>query len=57
MVSRLLQLVRDEEGPTAVEYALMLAGIAAAVLATVFTLGTSVSGEFSDYNSDFTSGH
>ncbi len=34
----------DENGGTAIEYALIAAGIGAAVAATVFTLGTTTAG-------------
>ena len=34
--------VRNEQGATAIEYALIAAGIAVAVAATVMSLGTSV---------------
>jgi Flp pilus assembly pilin Flp len=33
-------LVRDESGATAVEYALMLGGIAAVIIATIYVFGT-----------------
>ncbi len=46
MVQMVKRLWRDEEGPTAVEYALMLAGVAALVIAIVFSLGGSVSAKF-----------
>ncbi len=39
-------LQHDDRGATAVEYALMIAAIAAAVLATAFVLGVQVSGLF-----------
>ena len=37
---------RDEAGASAVEYGLLLAGIAALIAAVVFTFGSSVSGLF-----------
>lgn len=36
------QFVRDERGATAIEYALIAAGIAVAIASTVMSLGTSV---------------
>lgn len=39
-------LQRDDQGATAVEYALMVAAIAAAIVATVLVLGVQVSGLF-----------
>ena len=42
MRQTLLKLWKDEEGPTAVEYALMLVGVALVIFATVPNLGTAV---------------
>ncbi len=39
-------LRRDDQGATAVEYALMAAAIAAAIVAIVFVLGVQVRGLF-----------
>jgi len=50
MLEQLKKLMNDEEAPTAVEYGLMLAGIAVAVMVVVFTLGDSVNGEFKGVN-------
>ena len=44
------QFLRSEDGPTAVEYAVMLALILVACITIVQTLGTSVSGTFSTVN-------
>ncbi len=44
---RLKQLFASEEGVTAIEYALIAALIAAAIIAGVSLLGTNVSTEFS----------
>lgn len=46
----ILTFVRDEEGATAVEYALMLVLIAAAVVGVVGVLGTATTVPFSDAN-------
>jgi len=43
---RLLQLWRDEEGPTAVEYALMAAAIAGVIVAVVFFFGGKTKNTF-----------
>ena len=40
--------VRDDEGATAVEYALMVALIALVIIAAVTTLGSNSSTKFSD---------
>lgn len=42
--------VTSEDGPTAVEYAVMLALILVACITIVTTLGTSTSGTFSTVN-------
>ncbi|HEY0705579.1 MAG TPA: Flp family type IVb pilin [Polyangia bacterium] len=56
MLEQLKKLIKDEEAPTAVEYGLMVAGIAAVVMAIVFTLGGSVNTKFTDVNTKI-SGH
>jgi pilus assembly protein Flp/PilA len=53
MLEQLKKLMKDEEAPTAVEYGLMLAGIAVAVMVTVFTLGTSVEKKFDAVDDKF----
>jgi pilus assembly protein Flp/PilA len=50
MLEQLKKLMKDEEAPTAVEYALMVAGIAVVVMGTVFILGRSINTKFSDVN-------
>ncbi len=42
----------SEDGPTATEYAVMLALIIVVAIAAIQTLGTSVSGTFTDVNND-----
>jgi len=42
--------LETEDGPTAVEYAVMLALILVACIATVQTLGTSANSKFSEIN-------
>jgi pilus assembly protein Flp/PilA len=39
-------LLRDESGASAVEYGLLVAGIAAVIVAIVFTIGTEVKDSF-----------
>jgi len=46
MLEQLKKLMKDEEAPTAVEYALMVAGIAVVVMGTVFILGGSIKNKF-----------
>ena len=48
-----LRFLRSEEGPTAVEYAVMLALILVGCIAIVTNLGTTVSGSYSRVNSAF----
>jgi pilus assembly protein Flp/PilA len=43
----LFQFLKSEEGPTAVEYAVMLALIIVVCIAAVITLGQNTSGTFS----------
>lgn len=40
------KLIRDEEGPTAIEYAMMIAGIACAIAATIWILGKGTKNSF-----------
>jgi pilus assembly protein Flp/PilA len=42
MLKNLIRFIKDEEAPTAVEYAIMVAGIAVVIIAVVFLLGTNV---------------
>ena len=48
MKKALVNFLRDEEGATAVEYGLIIAGIAAVIIATVFLLGGTVDEKFSE---------
>jgi pilus assembly protein Flp/PilA len=48
-------LLASEDGPTAVEYAVMLALILVACISIVTTLGLTVSGTFSSVNSTLSS--
>jgi pilus assembly protein Flp/PilA len=40
MLGKLRRFMNDEAGPTAVEYAIMVAGIAVVIIAVVFLLGS-----------------
>jgi pilus assembly protein Flp/PilA len=51
MKSVVLKFVRDESGATAIEYGLIAAGIALAIIAAVNGLGTSLSSKFSSISS------
>jgi pilus assembly protein Flp/PilA len=50
VVARISRFLSSEDGPTAVEYAVMLALILVACITIVTTLGSSVSGTFSTVN-------
>lgn len=47
MLTRLMQLIRDEEGATALEYGLIAALIAGVIVISVTQLGSKVSATFS----------
>ena len=49
-MERIKKLFKDEEGATMVEYALMLALIAAVCIIVVTSIGTSASGKFGEVN-------
>ena len=51
LMKRVRQFLTSEDGPTAVEYAVMLALIIVACITIVSSLGTSVSSTFSTVNS------
>ena len=46
------RFVKDEDGATAIEYAMIAAFIAVAIVAAVTSIGTSLSGVFTNVNSD-----
>ena len=49
---RFAALLADERGATAIEYALIAAGISVAIAATVFSLGSAVKQDLYDKVSD-----
>ena len=51
LMTRVQRFLTSEDGPTAVEYAVMLALILVACITIVTSLGTSISGTFSKVNS------
>jgi pilus assembly protein Flp/PilA len=55
MISRVQRFLISEDGPTAVEYAVMLALILVACIGIVTTLGTSVSSNFTTVNTSLAS--
>jgi pilus assembly protein Flp/PilA len=46
MLRRITQLLKDESGATAIEYGLIAAGIAVAIIAVVQGLGTKLESTF-----------
>ena len=47
------RFLKSEDGPTAVEYALLIGFLALAIIGIVDKLGTGVSGTFNTVNSTF----
>ena len=52
MKNLVARFVKDESGATAIEYGLIAAGIAVAIITIVNTLGTSLSSTFNKVNSN-----
>ena len=52
MMNHIMRFVRDEEGATALEYGLLAALIAAAIIGAVTALGTSISATFTNLAAD-----
>ncbi len=50
MIREIKKFIMDEEGATAVEYGIMVAGIAAVIVTVVALIGTSLNGTFSNVN-------
>jgi pilus assembly protein Flp/PilA len=50
MKSLVTRFLKDESGATAIEYGLIAAGIAVAIIAAVNTLGTSLNTTFKNVN-------
>lgn len=55
VLSRVRRFLTSEDGPTAVEYAVMLALIIVACITVVTNLGTSMSGKFSSVSAALSS--
>lgn len=49
----LREFCRDDSGATAIEYALIASGIAAAIIAVVMAIGTSVNGMYQSVANGF----
>jgi pilus assembly protein Flp/PilA len=50
-VPKLIAFLKDENGATAIEYGLIAAGIAVAIIAIVNTLGTQLNTKFTSISS------
>jgi pilus assembly protein Flp/PilA len=50
MSKMIARFVKDESGATAIEYGLIAAGIAVAIITVVNTVGTSLTATFQDVN-------
>ncbi len=46
LLAKARAFIRDEDGASAVEYGLLIAGIAVAVMATIYTIGTNLNTKF-----------
>ena len=55
IVSKVQRFLKSEDGPTAVEYAIMLALIVIVCLTAIQAIGTNASSAFSDIASDIDS--
>ena len=51
LTTQIFRFLKSEDGPTAVEYAVMLALIIVACITIIQNLGTSISGTFSTVSS------
>jgi pilus assembly protein Flp/PilA len=56
LITKVQRFVVSEDGPTAVEYAVMLALILVACITIVTTLGTSISSTFNTVNTSMGGG-
>ncbi|MCX5889332.1 MAG: Flp family type IVb pilin [Deltaproteobacteria bacterium] len=46
LMNQIKTFVNDEEGASAVEYGLLIAGIAAVVMTAIYAIGTALQGKF-----------
>ena len=52
MTNLFARFVKDESGATAIEYALIAAGIAVAIISAVNLVGTSIIGKFTQISTE-----
>ncbi|WP_145271903.1 Flp family type IVb pilin [Tautonia plasticadhaerens] len=57
LVNRIRRFINNEDGPTAVEYAVMVALIAVAIIVTVQALGTNLNTTFQNVSDSLPSGN
>ena len=55
LLNQIKAFIRDEDGASAVEYGLLVAGIAVAVMTAVYAIGTSLSTKFESVNTKLAS--
>lgn len=48
LMNQIMAFVNDEEGASAVEYGLLIAGIAAVVMVAIYAIGTALNTKFTD---------
>ena len=48
LMNQIMTFVNDEEGASAVEYGLLIAGIAAVVMVAIYAIGTALNTKFND---------
>ncbi len=46
LIGSIMAFINDEEGASAVEYGLLIAGIAAAVMVAIYAIGTALNAKF-----------
>ncbi len=50
MMKKVMRFFKDEEGATAVEYAIMVAAIASVIIVIVYSVGVKTLGSFTNLN-------
>lgn len=53
IAAKLYRFLRNEEGATAIEYALLASGVAGAIVAVVTAMGTSLQGMYQSVSNGF----
>jgi pilus assembly protein Flp/PilA len=56
LFTKVRTFILDEEGASAVEYGLLVAGIAVAVMAAIYGIGTTLNTKFESVNSQLSGG-